>query len=210
MFIMGSVPLIIIPFYKLEKSRLVTGLWVKKTQDISFEQVVYVIMTFYVIIWCNLWDLSSISSYFILSMSNQFLILFSLIWINPSKLMQLYLYLISALFSLICFFLMAQLFYVWNWWEIKAPQCILSTQVTICKLVGLDYLCHELLSLLLQLTLSLTSSLGFLASYQAFIILQDKWRCDRVTVIFSICIITSIVAIIHTIYILNQKSWLLL
>ena len=140
------------------------------------------------------------------SMSSQFSILFSLIRIDPSKLMQSYLYLISALFSLICFFLMAQLIYVWNWWEIKAPQCILSTQVAICKLT-----CRSRLSLpwitLIASAVDTVIDLLLGLPIKLFIILQDKWWCHCVTVIFSTCIITSIVAII---YILNQKSWLLL
>lgn len=100
----------------------------------------YVITTtFYVIVWCDLRDFSSTSwSYFVSSRSSRFSILFSVIRIDPSKLRRPYPYFIGALFLLVCFFLVTQLFYVCtpqtSWREMKVPQCIPSTQVAICKL----------------------------------------------------------------------------
>lgn len=136
----------------------------------------YVITTtFYVIVW-----------------SSRFSILFSVIRIDPSKLRRPYLYLIGALFLLVCFFLVAQLFYVCTpqtaWREMKVPQCNLSTQVAICKLT------FDAVADLLLLGLPI----------KLFFVLQDKWLRHRLTVIFSTCIITSIVAIVHAIYILNR------
>ncbi|KAH8835080.1 hypothetical protein DL96DRAFT_1572760 [Flagelloscypha sp. PMI_526] len=119
-------------------------------------------------------------------------ILFSIIRIDPSPRRRRFLY-YSAVF-VICalLFLMAQLLWVCEpepgWKDAANPQCHLPRQVAICQLVT-DVIIDGIL-IVAPLTLLKT--------------LQDRTLRRKLAIIFSTCVVTTIVSLVHAAYIISN------
>ncbi|KAG7443920.1 uncharacterized protein BT62DRAFT_988070 [Guyanagaster necrorhizus] len=131
-------------------------------------------VTFYIIIW-----------------TARLSILFSMIRVDPSETRRRRLFCIAALFILVLAILIAQLFWVCEpelgWRDTRSPQCTLNKQVAISQLVS-DVIADLILIL---------APLKLLAG------LEDKCLRLRLMVIFSTCIVTTIVSLVHAAYILT-------
>ncbi|PBL00056.1 hypothetical protein ARMGADRAFT_1008547 [Armillaria gallica] len=130
--------------------------------------------TFYVVIW-----------------TARLSILFSITRLDPSENRRRRLLCVAALFILVLAILIAQLYWVCEpeprWKDMRSPQCTLNKQVAICQLVS-DVIADLILIL---------APLKLLAG------LEDKGLRHRLMVIFSTCIVTTIVSLVHAAYILT-------
>ncbi|KAK0215084.1 hypothetical protein IW262DRAFT_1404952 [Armillaria fumosa] len=131
--------------------------------------------TFYVVIW-----------------TARLSILFSIIRLDPSENRRRRLLCVAALFIFVLTILIAQLYWVCEpeprWKDMRSPQCTLNKQVAICQLVS-DVIADLILIL---------APLKLLAG------LEDKGLRHRLMVIFSTCIVTTIVSLVHAAYILTH------
>ncbi|KAK0202323.1 hypothetical protein DFS33DRAFT_1384673 [Desarmillaria ectypa] len=131
--------------------------------------------TFYVVIW-----------------TARLSILFSIIRIDPSETRRRRLLGIAALFILVLTILIAQLYWVCEpeprWKDMRSPQCTLNKEVAICQLVS-DVIADLIL---------IIAPLKLLAG------IEDKGLRHRLMVIFSTCIVTTIVSLVHAAYILTR------
>ncbi|KAF8888061.1 hypothetical protein BD779DRAFT_1470436 [Infundibulicybe gibba] len=113
-------------------------------------------------------------------------ILFSIIRLDPSESRRKRLLYIAFVYILVCLILIAQLFWVCEpehgWKDMESPQCTLNKEVAICQLVYL---------ILIIAPLKLLKGL------------EDKGLRHRLMVIFSTCIVTTIVSLVHAVYILK-------
>ncbi|KAF5363119.1 hypothetical protein D9757_011715 [Collybiopsis confluens] len=117
-------------------------------------------------------------------------ILFSIIRIHPDEIMRQRLYVVGFLFFLTHAFLVSQLYWVCepepSWKQEESPQCELPKQVVICQLVT-DVIADSIL-VIVPLRLIQT--------------LIDTRLRRRLTVIFSTCLITTAVSLVHAAFIL--------
>ncbi|KAJ6485589.1 hypothetical protein C8R45DRAFT_276752 [Mycena sanguinolenta] len=138
---------------------------------------VYYLMatTFYAIIWAS-----------------RLSILFSIVRIDPSAERRKALFWIAVAFVLICVFMIAQLFWVCEphpaWKHSASPQCKLTLQVAVCQLVT-DIMADTIL---------------LLAPVPLFRSLSDKGLRRKLTLIFSTCVVTTIVSLVHAAFILRN------
>jgi len=138
--------------------------------------VAYYLMaaTFYAIIW-----------------SARLSILFSIIRLDPSESRRKRLLYIAFVYILVCLILIAQLFWVCEpepgWKDMKSPQCTLNKEVAICQLVS------DIIADLILIVAPLKLLKG----------LEDRGLRHRLMVIFSTCIVTTIVSLVHAVYILK-------
>ncbi|KAL0566599.1 hypothetical protein V5O48_015409 [Marasmius crinis-equi] len=131
-------------------------------------------ITFYCVIWA-----SRIS------------IIYSVIRIDPNPSRRKIYVGISILYFITVVVLIIQLFWVCEpepaWKDSKSPQCHLTTQVAVCQLIT-DILADLFL---------------LFAPLRVFMHLQDKTLRKKLIVIFSTCLITTIVSLVHAAYILT-------
>ncbi|PBK60606.1 hypothetical protein ARMSODRAFT_944675 [Armillaria solidipes] len=130
--------------------------------------------TFYVVIW-----------------TARLSILFSIIRVDPSENRRRRLLCVAALFILVLAILIAQLYWVCEpeprWKDMRSPQCTLNKEVAICQLVS-DVIADLIL---------------ILAPLKLLSGLEDKGLRHRLMVIFSTCVVTTIVSLVHAAYILT-------
>ncbi|KAF5319028.1 hypothetical protein D9611_012720 [Ephemerocybe angulata] len=135
-----------------------------------------------------------ITAFYIIVWTSRFSILFSVIRIDPSKFRKRALLSGAFMFFVVCAFLIAQLYWTcepqhaWKKWRV--PQCTLSKQVAITQLV------FDTVADLVVLIVPL----------QLLVVLQDKWLRSRLMMIFSTCMITTVVSLVHAIAILTLKG----
>ncbi|KAJ7065399.1 hypothetical protein C8F01DRAFT_744462 [Mycena amicta] len=131
--------------------------------------------TFYAIIW-----------------GSRLSILFSLVRVDPSAERRQRLIYVAYAFILALLVLLAQLLWVCepepSWKDTANPQCKLSLQVAILQLV----------------TDIIADSILLLAPIPLFRNLSDKPLRRKLTLIFSTCVVTTIVSLVHAVYILNN------
>ncbi|TEB04485.1 hypothetical protein FA13DRAFT_1750552, partial [Coprinellus micaceus] len=89
-------------------------------------------------------------------------------------------------FFLICGFLIAQM----RGKEYRIPQCPLSKQIAVTQLI------FDIVA----------DSAALIIPLRLLVVLQDKWLRTRLMAIFSTCMITTAVSIVHAIFILRSKS----
>ncbi|KAG7086353.1 hypothetical protein E1B28_002314 [Marasmius oreades] len=131
-------------------------------------------ITFYTVIWA-----SRIS------------IIFSIIRIDPNPSRRFIYIGVSIIYFIAVVVMIVQLFWVCEpmpgWKDAASPQCPLTKQVAICQLVT-DILADMFL---------------LFAPLRVFLHLQDKALRRKLIVIFSTCIVTTIVSLVHAAYILT-------
>ncbi|TFK73728.1 hypothetical protein BDN72DRAFT_893690 [Pluteus cervinus] len=146
----------------------------------------------------HLSPLSRVASYYIMAISfytiiwaARLSILFSIIRLDPDQDQRRRLFWVAGLFTTVCLVLIAQLFWVCepkpDWKKALSPQCPLDKEVAICQLIS-DIIADVILIL---------APLKLLAG------LEDKTLRLRLMVIFSTCIVTTIVSLVHAAYILT-------
>ncbi|KAF8997834.1 hypothetical protein BDQ17DRAFT_1362685 [Cyathus striatus] len=122
-------------------------------------------------------------------------ILFSLIRIDPDPRRQTITLYICVLYFVAFVVLLLQLLWVCEpqgskWKNMPVPQCSLSDQVAI-----------------LQLASDITADLFLLIlPVRLFVVLQDKWLRYRLIMIFSTCVATTAVSLVHAAFILNRTG----
>ncbi|KAF7317681.1 hypothetical protein MKEN_00855800 [Mycena kentingensis (nom. inval.)] len=133
--------------------------------------------TFYAIIWAS-----------------RLSILFSIIRVDPSATRRRRLSYVAYFFVAALTILLAQLLWVCeptpDWKDAPNPQCPLSLQVAIMQLV----------------TDILADSLLLLAPIPLFRNLSDKLLRRKLTLIFSTCVVTTIVSLVHAAFILQKAG----
>lgn len=131
--------------------------------------------TFYAIIWAS-----------------RLSILFSIVRIDPSEHRRRHLFWVAVAFVATTFFLLAQLLWVCepepSWKEEPNPQCHLPLQVAICQLVT-DVIADTIL---------------LFAPVPLFRHLANKPLRRKLTLIFSTCVVTTIVSLVHAAFILSN------
>ncbi|KAJ6616997.1 hypothetical protein B0H10DRAFT_1347022 [Mycena sp. CBHHK59/15] len=131
--------------------------------------------TFYSIIWAS-----------------RLSILFSIVRIDPSVSRRKGLFWIAVAFVTATLFLLAQLFWVCEsepgWKDRPNPQCRLPLQVAICQVVT-DVVADTIL---------------LLAPLQLFRHVGDRGLRRKLTLIFSTCVVTTIVSLVHAAFILRN------
>ncbi|KAF9012877.1 hypothetical protein BDZ89DRAFT_1023817 [Hymenopellis radicata] len=131
------------------------------------------------------------TSFYTIIWSARLSILFSIIRLDPSERRRRRLLWIGVLFFLVLVFLICQLFWVCEpepkWKDMRSPQCTLNKQVAICQLVS-DIIADLIL---------IIAPLKLLSG------LEDVGLRHRLMVIFSTCIVTTIVSLVHAAYILT-------
>ncbi|TFK34018.1 hypothetical protein BDQ12DRAFT_657234 [Crucibulum laeve] len=135
--------------------------------------------TFYCVIW-----------------SARLSILMSVIRIDPLTEQRRFLKVIACLFVIVWVTLMAQLFWVCEpmsskWKNEPTPQCKLDSQVAIFQLVS---------DILADLVL-------LISPLRLFYTILDKRLRRRLSIIFSTCIITTIVSLVHGVYIITTPGY---
>ncbi|KAF8997835.1 hypothetical protein BDQ17DRAFT_834776 [Cyathus striatus] len=134
-------------------------------------------ITFYVVLW-----------------SARLSILCSIIRIQPSSRRRRIMASLVPLFLAACLVLIGQLFWICEsqeeWKRQEVPQCALTRQVAVFQLVS-DIVADLIL---------------LLSPLQLFLLLQDLWLRYRLALIFSTCIMTTIVSLVHAAYILNREG----
>ncbi|KAJ7156897.1 hypothetical protein C8R43DRAFT_883603, partial [Mycena crocata] len=135
-------------------------------------------VTFYAIIW-----------------SARLSILFSVIRIDPNGTRRSFLLIFGLAFLVVCFILIAQLFWVCEqhhirWKDAPTPQCPLSREVVIFQLIS-DVVSDTVL---------------VAAPLQLLWHLEDQSLRRRLCIIFSTCIITTIVSLVHAAMILTGRG----
>ncbi|KAJ6533584.1 hypothetical protein B0H19DRAFT_840799, partial [Mycena capillaripes] len=132
--------------------------------------------TFYSIIWAS-----------------RLSILFSIFRIDPLPERHRRLFWVGSAFVATYFVLLAQLFWVCeskdpSWKIAPNPQCHLSLQVAVCQLV----------------TDIIADSILLFSPLPLFRDLLDKGIRRKLTIIFSTCVVTTIVSLVHAVYILRN------
>ncbi|KAJ6580886.1 hypothetical protein B0H19DRAFT_1112752 [Mycena capillaripes] len=119
-------------------------------------------------------------------------ILFSIVRIDPSAERRQRLFWVALAFVSASLFLLAQLFWVCepnpSWKNAPNPQCTLPLQVAICQLI----------------TDVIADSILLFAPLPLFRNLFDKSLRHKLTLIFSTCIVTTIISLVHAAFILRR------
>ncbi|KAJ7922283.1 hypothetical protein B0H13DRAFT_2267548 [Mycena leptocephala] len=133
--------------------------------------------TFYLIIWAS-----------------RLSILFSIVRIEPSAQRRRLLFWVAATFVAAALFLLGQLFWICesnpSWKNFESVQCELPLQVGICQIV----------------TDVIADSILLLAPLPLFRNLIDKSLGYKLTLLFSTCVVTTIVSLVHAAFILRDKD----
>lgn len=135
------------------------------------------ITTFYLIIW-----------------TSRFAILFSIIRIDPSKVRKRILHCGAGAFVLVCGLQIAQLYWTCEplkpWKQYRIPQCPLSKQVAVTQIVFA----------------ALADATVLVIPLRLLVVLQYRWLRSRLMVVFSTCMITTVVSLVHAVLILTSKG----
>ncbi|KAJ7132408.1 hypothetical protein C8R44DRAFT_773998 [Mycena epipterygia] len=131
-------------------------------------------------------------SFYVVIWGSRLSILFSIVRIDPSEYRRKKLFWIAVAFVAATLFLFAQLLWVCEpepvWKDAPNPQCQLPLQVAICQLVT-DVIADTIL---------------LLAPIPLFKNLADKVLRRKLTLIFSTCVVTTIVSLVHAAFILRN------
>ncbi|KIJ37406.1 hypothetical protein M422DRAFT_177900, partial [Sphaerobolus stellatus SS14] len=135
------------------------------------------------------------TSFYAIIWSARLSILFSIIRLDQNPKRKKTLLYISSIYILVAVLLLAQLFWVCepeqshnHWKDFDTPQCTLNKQVAICQLIS---------DIIADLTL-------LIAPIKLFSEMGDKRLQIRLLIIFSTCIVTTIISLVHATYILMQ------
>ncbi|KAJ8096298.1 hypothetical protein PM082_011453 [Marasmius tenuissimus] len=119
---------------------------------------------------------------------------------------------ISFVYFITAIILMVQLFWVCEpelaWKDTRNPQCHLTMQVAVCQLIS-EFPFHFALILLLtgssylQTADILADSFLLFAPLRVLMHLKDKTVRKKLIIIFSTCLITTIVSLVHAAFILT-------
>ncbi|KAJ7034374.1 hypothetical protein C8F04DRAFT_956441, partial [Mycena alexandri] len=119
-------------------------------------------------------------------------ILFSIVRIDPSVGRRRRLFCVAAAFVATALFLIGQLFWICesqlSWKNAENPHCELTLQVAICQLV----------------TDVISDSILLFAPLPLFRNLLDKSLGRKLTLIFSTCVATTVISLVHAVYILRD------
>ncbi|KAF7342309.1 hypothetical protein MVEN_01819300 [Mycena venus] len=120
-------------------------------------------------------------------------ILFSIIRIDPTFKRRRRLFWVAVAFIVISLVLIAQLFWVCelkdpSWKNVPCPQCHLPLQVALCQLV----------------TDIVADSILLFSPWPLFQDLLDKGMGRKLMIIFSTCVVTTVVSLVHAAYILRN------
>ncbi|KAF7770338.1 hypothetical protein Agabi119p4_6312 [Agaricus bisporus var. burnettii] len=122
-------------------------------------------------------------------------ILFSLIRITQNLHSNRILYTFGAIFVLTWLVLTAQLYWECEpksaWKEMRVPQCDLSIAVAICQIIA-DVVSDSVL---------------LIAPIRIFMVITDRKLRYRTMLIFSTCIVTTVVSLVHAAYIFQSKAF---
>ncbi|KAF8996401.1 hypothetical protein BDZ89DRAFT_1258385 [Hymenopellis radicata] len=131
------------------------------------------------------------TSFYTIVWSSRLSILFSIIRVHPDEQQRRRFRWIAALFIVVPVILICQLFWVCEpeprWKYMLSPQCVLNKQVAICQLVS-DVVADLVL---------------LIAPLKLLSCIQDAGLRRRLMVIFSTCIVTTVVSLTHASYILT-------
>lgn len=134
------------------------------------------------------------TSFYAVIWSARLSILYSVIRLDPSPHRRKILLYIAAGYMTVTVILLCQLFWICepenmgnHWKDLRNPQCTLNKQVAICQLVS-DIIADLIL---------------ILAPVKLFSELGDRKLRVRLVMIFSTCIVTTIVSLVHATYILT-------
>ncbi|KAF8639007.1 hypothetical protein AX17_001786 [Amanita inopinata Kibby_2008] len=134
------------------------------------------------------------SAFYAIIWSARLSLLFSIIRIDPHPRRRRWLYFVASLFLIICILLIGQLYWVCEpepgWKTLKIPQCHLNLSVAVFQMTT---------DILADAALLITPVL-------LFRILSDQWLRYRLIAIFSTCIITTIVSLVHASYVLTTSG----
>ncbi|KAF7770342.1 hypothetical protein Agabi119p4_6316 [Agaricus bisporus var. burnettii] len=121
-------------------------------------------------------------------------ILFSLIRITQNLRSNRFFFIFGAIFLLTWLVLTAQLYWECEaktaWKKMKVPQCDLSSAVAICQIIA------DLVS----------DSMLLIAPIRIFTVITDRKLRHRTMIIFSTCIVTTVVSLVHAAYIFQSKA----
>ncbi len=135
-------------------------------------------------------------------------ILFSIIRLDPSERRRRRLLWIGVLFFLVLVILICQLFWVCEpepkWKDMRSPQCTLNKQVAICQLVCTSMIYIGAIDVLMYWAADVIADLILIiAPLKLLSGLEDVGLRHRLMLIFSTCIVTTIVSLVHAAYILT-------
>ncbi|TFK34016.1 hypothetical protein BDQ12DRAFT_738409 [Crucibulum laeve] len=121
-------------------------------------------------------------------------ILFSIIRIDPDITRRYFMKGAAVLFGVAWVILIGQIYWECepepNWKSKPVPQCELNADVGICQLIS------DIVS----------DSLLLLTPIRLFLVIRDKWLRYRLMMIFSTCIMTTIVSLAHTAYVIEAAG----
>ncbi|KAF7309427.1 hypothetical protein MIND_00313500 [Mycena indigotica] len=140
-----------------------------------------------------------ISAYYLMAMAfyaviwgSRLSILFSIVRVDPSEVRRRRFVYVAIAFGIAFFVLMAQLLWVCepepSWKDTANPQCKLTLQVAILQLV----------------TDIIADSILLLSPLPLFRNLSDKPLRRKLTLIFSTCVVTTIISLVHAVLILKN------
>ncbi|KAF8997829.1 hypothetical protein BDQ17DRAFT_1190356, partial [Cyathus striatus] len=129
------------------------------------------------------------ASFYTIVWSSRLSMLFTIIRIDPYPVRRMIMLAIAFIFFIVFLILLSQLIWLCEnhpkWKNMKIPMCTLEKQIGIGQLVA-----DTTIDLIL-----------LIAPLQLFLILRDKWLRNRLIVVFSTCAITTIVSLVHIVYI---------
>ncbi|KAJ3507804.1 hypothetical protein NMY22_g16817 [Coprinellus aureogranulatus] len=135
-----------------------------------------------------------ITSFYLIVWTSRFAIIFSIIRIDPSKIRKRILHAGAGGFLLVCGLQIAQLYWTCEpikaWKGYRIPQCPLSKQVAVTQIIFN----------------TAADSVALVIPLRLLIVLQDRWLRSRLMIIFSTCMITTVVSLVHAILILASKG----
>ncbi|KAJ8096310.1 hypothetical protein PM082_011466 [Marasmius tenuissimus] len=143
--------------------------------------------------------LTRVAAYYLMSVTffsiiwaSRISILYSIIRIDPGSRSRRHTYIgISIVFFIVGIILILQIFWVCEpeprWKEARNPQCHVTTQVAVCQLI----------------TDILADSFLLFAPLRVLTHLTDKTLRRRLIIIFSTCLVTTIVSLVDAVYIIT-------
>ncbi|KAF8997832.1 hypothetical protein BDQ17DRAFT_1362679 [Cyathus striatus] len=128
-------------------------------------------------------------SFYIIVWGARLSMLFSIIRIDPNEVRRMIMFIIAFIYFLVFIGLLSEHVSLCeahpNWKKSEIPMCNIKRQIGISQLVA-----DTTIDLIL-----------LIAPLRLFIILHDKWLRNGLTIIFSTCIITTVVSLVHVVYI---------
>ncbi|KAJ6586003.1 hypothetical protein B0H19DRAFT_925285, partial [Mycena capillaripes] len=134
-------------------------------------------------------------AFYLIVWGSRLSILFSIVRIDPSAARRRRLFCVAAAFVTTALLLLGQLLWICesdpSWKDSENPQCELPLQVAICQLV----------------TDVISDSILLFAPLPLFRHLLDKSLGHKLALIFSTCVVTTIVSLVHTAFILKDYDF---